>query len=236
MLEDLKERVCAANLELSVRGVFIYTWGNVSGLSDDGTRIVIKPSGIDYAVMRPCDMVVVDLESGAAVEGALKPSSDTLTHVEMYRRFPQIKGIAHTHSVNAVAFAQAGMDIPPLGTTHADDFYGPIPCTRALTEAETKSDYEAATGRVIAETIAARGYDPMTVPAILVRSHGPFAWGTSPAVAVFNAVVLETVAEMSFKTLLLNRESAMEEYILEKHYQRKHGPNAYYGQNAAHGA
>lgn len=231
MLENLKEQVCAANRELSARGVFIYTWGNVSGLSEDGMFVVIKPSGLDYAVMRPQDMVVVDLKSGAAVEGAWKPSSDTPTHLELYRRFPQIKGIAHTHSVHAVAFAQAGMDIQPLGTTHADDFYGPVPCTRTLTEAETKGDYEAATGRVIVETIVERGHDPMDVPAILVKNHGPFAWGASPAEAAFNAVVLETVAEMCFKTLLLNRKSTMEEYILQKHYQRKHGPDAYYGQN-----
>lgn len=192
--------------------------------------MVIKPSGVDYAGMQPEDMVVVDLLTGETVEGQWKPSSDTATHLELYRRYKQIAGIVHTHSVNAVAFAQAGMDIPALGTTHADYFYGDIPCTRELSEQEVIDAYELNTGKVIIETIDRLGIDPMAVPGIVVKNHGPFAWGNSPANAVYNAVVLEKVAEMDLKTLVLNPAAEMKQYILDKHYMRKHGPSAYYGQ------
>ena len=230
MLEELRERVCAANLDLVEKGVVIYTWGNVSGISDDRKYMVIKPSGVDYAGMCPSDMVVVSIETGERVEGQWNPSSDTKTHLELYKKYAQIKGIVHTHSVNAVAFAQAGTDIPALGTTHADYFYGDIPCTRELTKQEVMADYEKNTGKVIIETIEARGYDPMAIPGIVVKNHGPFAWGTSAANAVYNAVVMEKIAEMDLKTLLINSEAEMKNYILDKHYMRKHGPNAYYGQ------
>lgn len=230
MLEELKKIVCDANLDLVAQGVVIYTWGNVSGISGDRKYIVIKPSGVAYNGMRPDDMVVVDIESGGAVEGKWKPSSDTATHLELYRRFDNIKGIVHTHSVNAVAFAQAGMAIPALGTTHADYFYGDIPCTRELTKKEVEDAYEENTGKVIIETIERMGYDSMSIPGIVVKNHGPFAWGTSPANAVHNAVVMEKVAEMDLKTLMLNPNSIMAQYILDKHYMRKHGSNAYYGQ------
>ncbi len=177
MLEDLKISVCDANLELVKRGVVIYTWGNVSGISSDGKYMVIKPSGVEYDKMSPDDMVVVDIESGLRVEGKWNPSSDTKTHLALYRKFKNIKGIVHTHSVNAVAFAQAGIAIPALGTTHADYFYGDIPCTRELTKQEVMEDYEANTGKVIIETVDNGGYDPMAIPGIIVKNHGPFAWG-----------------------------------------------------------
>lgn len=230
MLEDLKEVVCRANLELAAYGIVIFTWGNVSGISDDGKYMVIKPSGVAYNEMMPEDMVVVEMSSGEKVEGKWKPSSDTDTHLEIYRNFPQIKSVVHTHSINAVAFAQAGLDIPALGTTHADTFYGSIPCTRKLTEEEVAGKYELNTGKVIVETIMERGYDPLAIPGILVNSHGPFTWGKSPECAVHDAVVLETVAEMTYKTLELNAKASMPQYIMDKHYWRKHGKNAYYGQ------
>lgn len=230
MLEELKKQVCESNLELVRRGVVIYTWGNVSGIDRENGLMVIKPSGVNYDGMCPEDMVVVDLATGRAVEGKWKPSSDTATHLELYRRYPAIAGIVHTHSVNAVAFAQAGMPIRALGTTHADYFYGDIPCTRELTEEEVMSAYEANTGKVIIETIDSMEIDPMAVPGIVVKNHGPFAWGKSPANAVYNAVVLEKVAEMNLKTLALNPCASMKQYVLDKHYMRKHGPNAYYGQ------
>lgn len=230
MLEQLKEEVCAANLDLVEKGVVIYTWGNVSGISEDRKYMVIKPSGVEYNGMSPEDMVVVSLETGKTVEGKWKPSSDTNTHLELYRRYSDIKGIVHTHSTNAVAFAQAGMCIPALGTTHADYFYGDIPCTRELTSEEVNDGYETNTGKVIIETIDKMGYDPIAIPGIVVKNHGPFAWGTSPANAVYNAVVMEKVAEMDFKTLVLNPNASMNQYVLDKHYMRKHGPNAYYGQ------
>lgn len=231
MLEQLKRDVCDANLELVAKGVVIYTWGNVSGISDDRKYMVIKPSGVDYDKMKADDMVVVNVETGENVEGKWKPSSDTATHLELYRSFPKIKGIVHTHSTNAVAFAQAGMMIPALGTTHADYFYGDIPCTRELTEQEVMDSYEANTGKVIIECIKEMDYDPMAIPGIVVKNHGPFAWGKSPSNAVYNAVVMEKVAEMDIKTLILNPNAAMNQYVLDKHYLRKHGPNAYYGQN-----
>ena len=234
MLEELKERVCAANLDLVSKGLVVYTWGNVSGISPDRRYVVIKPSGVDYAIMKPHHMVVVDLQTGEPVEGDFRPSSDTPTHLELYRRVAGIGGVTHTHSVNAVAYAQAGMDIPALGTTHADYFYGGIPCTRALTEQEVDEAYELNTGKVICETIMERGYDPMAVPAIVVRNHGPFSWGKDAAASVYHAVVMEKVAEMAMKTLQLNPHAAMPQYILDKHYSRKHGPNAYYGQKGDH--
>lgn len=230
MLEQMKKDVCAANLELAARGVVIYTWGNVSGIDREKGLVVIKPSGVAYDGMKPEDMVVVDLMTGETVEGKWNPSSDTKTHLELYRRYPAIGGITHTHSVNAVAFAQAGMDIPALGTTHADYFYGAVPCTRALTPAEVEADYEGNTGVVIAETLDSRGIEPLSVPGIVVKNHGPFTWGKNPAQSVYHAVVLDTVAEMTLKTLRLNPEAEMPQYILDKHYLRKHGPNAYYGQ------
>ncbi len=230
MLEELKKEVCEANLELVRRGIVIYTWGNVSGISEDRKYMVIKPSGVDYDGMTWEDMVVVDIESGERAEGKWKPSSDTDTHLELYRRYDKIKGIVHTHSINAVAFAQAGLPIPALGTTHADYFYGDIPCTRELTQDEVEEAYERNTGKVIIETIEGLNIDPAAVPGIVVKNHGPFAWGTSPANAVYNAVVMETVAEMDLKTLMLNPLASIARYVLDKHYMRKHGPNAYYGQ------
>lgn len=230
MLENLKKEVCEANLELVKRGVVIYTWGNVSGISDDRKYMVIKPSGVDYSTMKDEDMVVVEVATGNVVEGKWKPSSDTPTHLELYKKYDSIKGIVHTHSTNATSFAQAGMDIPALGTTHADYFYGDIPCTRELSEEEVKKAYEKNTGLVIIETFENKGLDVMAVPGVIIKNHGPFAWGTSPANAVYNAVVMEAIAEMGLKTLQLNPNSEMKQYVLDKHYTRKHGPNAYYGQ------
>jgi len=230
MLEELKKEVCDANLELVRRGVVIYTWGNVSGIDREKGIVVIKPSGVDYNGMSPEDMVLVNLETGKTVEGKWTPSSDTKTHLEIYRNFPEIGGITHTHSINAVAYAQAGKDIPALGTTHADYFYGDIPCTREFTKEEVDSDYELNTGKVIVETINSRKIQPIAVPGIIVRNHGPFSWGKDAAASVYHAVVMETVAEMDLKTLLINPAASMEQYILDKHYMRKHGPNAYYGQ------
>lgn len=230
MLEELKKIVCNANLELVRRGVVIYTWGNVSAVDRDKNVLVIKPSGVPYDNMKPEDMVIVDLATGEKVEGKWKPSSDTATHRILYNEFKEMGGIVHTHSINAVAFAQAGMDIPAVGTTHADYFYGPVPCTRPLTEKEVNEAYEENTGKVIIETIKERGYDPMAIPAILCENHGPFAWGKDADSAVYHAVVLECVAEMTMKSLILNPQTAMPQYILDKHYSRKHGPNAYYGQ------
>ena len=230
MLEELKKRVLDANLDLVAKGVVIYTWGNVSGISDDRKYMVIKPSGVSYDKMTAEDMVVVDMATGQTAEGKWNPSSDTKTHLELYAAYPDIKGIVHTHSINAIAFAQAGMPIPALGTTHADSFYGDIPCTRELKKHEVETDYERNTGRVIVETVDKLGYDPMSVPGILVKNHGPFSWGSSPENAVYNAVVMEVVAEMALKTLRLNPDSSLAQYVLDKHYMRKHGPNAYYGQ------
>ncbi len=231
MLEKLKDEVCAANLELVKKGVVIYTWGNVSGIDREKNLVVIKPSGVDYDTMKPEDMVIVDLNTGVAVESKYKPSSDTPTHLEIYRCYKNIAGIVHTHSVNAVAFAQAGVPIHALGTTHADYFYGDIPCTRQLTEKEVVEDYELNTGKVIVETLDELKIDPLSIPGVLVKNHGPFTFGNSPANAVYNAVVLEKIAEMSIKTLFLNPAASMKQYILDKHYLRKHGANAYYGQN-----
>lgn len=230
MLEDLKKAVCKANLDLVAKGVVIYTWGNVSGIDRESGLVVIKPSGVDYDIMSWDDMVVVDLKTGQIVEGHYKPSSDTPTHLEIYRNFKEVGGVTHTHSTNAVAYAQAGMDIPALGTTHADYFYGTIPCTRMLSEEEVKEAYELNTGKVIVETFKRRGIDPMAVPGCVVQNHGPFSWGKDAAQSVYHAVVMENVAEMDIKALLVNPQSSMPQYILDKHYFRKHGANAYYGQ------
>lgn len=230
MLDNLKQEVYNANIELFQRGIVIYTWGNVSGIDRNSGLVVIKPSGVDYEKMQPDDMVIVDLYSGQTVEGHYKPSTDIKTHLEIYKSFPLVGGVTHTHSINAVAFAQAGMDIPALGTTQADYFYGSIPCTRELKEIEVKEDYEFNTGKVIVEHFTKHAIDPLSVPGVLVKNHGPFTWGQDASSSVYHAVVLEVVAEMTLKTLLLNPNAEMKNYILDKHYMRKHGPNAYYGQ------
>lgn len=229
MLKELKEKVCQANIELKRSGIVIYTWGNVSEIDSDSHLVVIKPSGVSYDKMTPSDMVVVDLD-GNIVEGDLNPSSDLPTHLYLYNNFSQIGGITHTHSVNATSFAQAGANILPLGTTHADYFYGEILCTRELSEQEVKEHYEYNTGKVIEESIK-QLENPLEVPGILVKSHGPFTWGKDCFEAIHNAVVLETIAEMAFKTALINTNANdIPKYILNKHYTRKHGENAYYGQ------
>lgn len=230
MLEKLKQEVCEANLELNKRGIVIYTWGNVSGIDRASGNMVIKPSGVSYEHMTAEDMVVVNVQNGEVVEGRWKPSSDTATHLELYRSFQKIGGITHTHSVNAVAFAQAGLPISALGTTHADYFYGDIPCTRVLTAREVQEAYEANTGKVIVAALHQTGTDVMAIPAILVQNHGPFTWGKNAAESVYHAVVLEAVAEMALKTLQLNPQSELNQYVLDKHYFRKHGEEAYYGQ------
>lgn len=228
MLETLKEAVYQANMELVERGLITYTWGNASGVDREKGIVVIKPSGVPYADLSPEKMVCVDLESGRVVDGTLKPSSDTPTHLELYRAFPVVGGIVHTHSTYAVAFAQAGMPIPALGTTHADYFYGDVPCARSLTADEVAEGYEANTGKVIIEEF--EGRDPGDIPGVIVRNHGPFTWGKDAQDAVFHAVVLEEVARMAYLTLTLNAAASLERHILEKHYARKHGSSAYYGQ------
>ena len=228
MLEQLKEQVCKANLELPRYGLITFTWGNVSGIDRESGLIVIKPSGVDYDGMTVDDMVVVDLD-GKVVEGKWKPSSDTPTHLALYKAFPKLGGIVHTHSRWATTFAQAGIGIPAIGTTQGDYFYGEIPCTRPMTNAEINGEYEKETGNVIIETF--EGIDPSTVPAVLVYSHGPFAWGKDPMDAVHNAVVLEEVAFMDWHAMVINPEQgSMQQTLLNKHYLRKHGPKAYYGQ------
>lgn len=229
MLEQLKEQVFQSNLLLPRHGLVVFTWGNVSGIDRERGLVVIKPSGVSYDDMRADDMVIVELETGTVVEGKLKPSSDTATHSELYKAFPNIGGIVHTHSRWATTFAQAGRGIMALGTTHGDYFYGEIPCTRKMTRAEIEGEYEKETGLVIKETF--QGKDPDAIPAVLVHSHGPFAWGTDPMDAVHNAVVLEEVAFMNFHTLMLEPTiPSMQQELLDKHYLRKHGANAYYGQ------
>ena len=228
MLENLKQRVYEANMLLPVYGLVTLTWGNVSGIDREEDLIVIKPSGVPYDMLEPDDMVVVNLH-GRVVEGKLKPSSDTDTHIELYKAFPGIGGVVHTHSAWATAWAQAGRSIPALGTTLADYFYGEIPCTRELKEHEVTGDYEKNTGLVICEAFENLDYN--AVPAVLVANHGPFTWGKSPEEAVHNAVVLEEVAKMAYRTLQLEPDKKlMNKYILDKHYFRKHGENAYYGQ------
>ena len=233
MLESLKELVCRANLELPKYGLVTFTWGNVSGIDREKGLVVIKPSGVEYDEMKPEHMVVVDL-SGKVVEGNLRPSSDTDTHVVLYRAFPALGGIVHTHSRWAVSFAQAGRDIPAMGTTQGDYFYGDIPCTRRMTPEEIGGSYELETGNVIVETFEKRGIDPAQVPGVVVQNHGPFAWGTDPMNAVHNAVVMEEVAFMDYHALQLNPQAGrMQQELLDKHYLRKHGKNAYYGQSSA---
>lgn len=230
MLAALKETVLQANLLLPEHGLVTFTWGNVSGVDRTRRLMVIKPSGVAYDVMKAEDMVVVDLETGKTVEGNLNPSSDTPTHLELYKAFPDIGGIVHTHSRWATIFAQAGRGIMALGTTHADYFYGEIPCTRKLTGEELARDYEQETGFVIKETFVER--DPNAIPAVLVHSHGPFVWGKDPLEAFHNAVVLEEVAFMNYHTQRLNPHiPLMQQELLDKHYLRKHGANAYYGQS-----
>lgn len=231
MLDDLKSQICRANLELVRYGLVTLTWGNASGLSPDGCFAVIKPSGISYEQMSPESMSVVDLE-GNVVEGPFRPSSDTPTHLRLYRAFQGVGGIVHTHSPKATAFAQARMEIPCLGTTHADHFFGPVPVTRILSSEEVETAYEANTGVVIVERFC--DIDPLAMPGVLVAGHGPFSWGRDASDAVKNAVALEAVAEMALNTRLLRRDCPeLETYILNKHYQRKHGPGAYYGQKKA---
>lgn len=231
MLEALKEEVCRANLMLPEHGLVIFTWGNVSGVDRESGMMVIKPSGVEYDGMRPEDMVVVSLETGERVEGRLKPSSDTDTHVALYNAFPSIGGVVHTHSRWATSFAQAGRGIPAFGTTQGDYFYGEIPVTRKMTPEEIGGRYELETGNVIIETFRQRGIDPDQVPAALVYSHGPFAWGKGAMNAVHNAVVLEEVAFMAFHAMALTPGlPPMQQELLDKHYLRKHGPGAYYGQ------
>jgi L-ribulose-5-phosphate 4-epimerase len=229
MLESLKREVCRANLELVARGLVIETWGNVSGIDRDRGLVVIKPSGVPYDGMKPADMTVVSLETGKVVEGKFKPSSDTETHLILYRAFAKIDGVVHTHSLYATAWAQACAKIPSYGTTQADYWFGEVPCTRKLTPAEIRFDYEVNTGRVIVDTF--KKLDPMHHPAVLVASHGPFTWGKEVADAVHNAGVLEFIARLASETLHINpRVKPMQSVLLEKHFLRKHGPKAYYGQ------
>ena len=231
MLEHLKQQVFEANLDLPKYGLVTFTWGNVSGIDRENNLVVIKPSGVSYDTMTINDMVVVDLITGKVIEGNKKPSSDTPTHLELYRQFPTIGGIVHTHSRHATAWAQAGIDLKALGTTHADYFYGAIPCTRKMTEQEINGEYELETGKVIVETFQNRNIEAKDIPAVLVHSHGPFAWGTDPHNAVHNAVVLEEIACMNLFTYQLNSKiDSMQQVLLDKHYLRKHGKNAYYGQ------
>ena len=241
MLEALKEKVCKANLDLVKHGLVLFTWGNVSAIDRASGLVVIKPSGVSYDDMKPSDMVVVDLE-GNVVEGSLRPSSDTPTHLVLYKAFPEVGGVVHTHSTFATAWAQAGRDIPSLGTTHADYFHDDIPCTRDMKKLEVFGEYEKETGKVIVERF--KKIKPMDTPAVLVRNHGPFAWGTDADNAVHNAVVLEEVAKMAFIAMTINKDfiganrdpyqadsaPTMNNHLIEKHYSRKHGPNAYYGQ------
>ena len=230
MLEKLKQSVYEANMELPRRGLVTYTWGNVSGIDREKGLVVIKPSGVRYEELTPDKLVVLDLD-GKVVEGALNPSSDTKTHLVLYRDFPALGGVVHTHSPCAVAWAQAGRDIPCYGTTHADYFYGPVPCARALTPEEIDEDYERNTGRVIVEEFRARGIEPAHVPAVICRSHGPFAWGADAAEAVYHAAVLEEVAHMALLTLAVDADAMpAPQHLQDKHFMRKHGPQAYYGQ------
>ncbi|KRD99148.1 MULTISPECIES: L-ribulose-5-phosphate 4-epimerase [Priestia] len=230
MLDKLKEEVFQANVDLPKHGLVKYTWGNVSAIDRDSGLFVIKPSGVTYEKMTAKDMVVVDLD-GRVVEGELNPSSDTLTHAVLYKHYSQIGGIAHTHSTWATIWAQAGLDVQAMGTTHADTFYGPVPCARFLTEKEVNDGYEVETGKVIIETFEERGLDVLAVPGILLQGHGPFTWGKDAKTAVMNSVVLDEVSKMNFFTQKLNGlAEELPQRILDKHYLRKHGQNAYYGQ------
>lgn len=227
MLKQLKEKVLKANIDLYKSGLVIHTWGNVSGIDRENNIMVIKPSGIDYGRMSAEDMVVLE-PGGEIAEGRLKPSSDSPTHLELYKNFPDAGGVVHTHSTYATAWAQAGLAIPAMGTTHADHFYGDIPCTRKLTQGEVENDYELNTGKVIVETF--RSLDASAMPAVIVNDHGPFIWGRSPAEAVYNAIALEEIARMAFITYSLAGNDRIDSYLLDKHYKRKHGKDAYYGQ------
>ncbi len=228
MLEGLKKEVYEANMELPRKGLVTYTWGNVSGIDREKGLFVVKPSGVEYDRLRPEDMVVMSLD-GRKVEGELNPSSDTATHLELYKVFLEIGGVVHTHSVMATAWAQAGRELPCYGTTHGDYFYGAVPCTRNLTEREIEEGYEKNTGLVIIETF--KGKNPVHVPGVLCKNHGPFTWGKDAAEAVHNAVVLEEVAKMNLYTEILNpKAETAPQYMQDKHFMRKHGPNAYYGQ------
>ena len=231
MLEQLKKQVYEANMELPKRGLVTYTWGNVSGIDRESGYFVIKPSGGEYDERTPDDMVVMDLDMNK-IEGKYKPSSDTATHAELYKKYPEIGGVVHTHSTAATSWAQAGRSIPLYGTTHADYFLGAIPCARSLTPEEIDGEYEKNTGLVIIETLEQNGINPMYTPAILCKNHGPFTWGKDAGQAVYNAVVLEEVAKMAFHTELINpKAESAPQSIKDKHFYRKHGANAYYGQN-----
>ena len=227
MLSDLKEQVCKANLDLVSHGLVIFTWGNVSGIDREKGLIVIKPSGVSYDNMKPTDMVVVDME-GKVVDGKLKPSSDTPTHIELYKAFADIGGVAHTHSTYATAWAQAGKDIPIIGTTHADYFASDIPCTDDMTDKQVFGDYEKDTGTVIIDRF--KGINPIHIPGVLVKNHGPFSWGKTPDYAVYNSKVMEEVAKMAFIAYSVNPSLTMNKALVTKHFERKHGANAYYGQ------
>lgn len=227
MLRELKDMVYKANIELVKQGLVIHTWGNVSGRDPESGLVVIKPSGLDYGSMKPDDMVVIDTD-GRMVEGRYKPSTDAPAHLLIYRHYSSVGGIVHTHSAYATSWAQAGKDIPPLGTTHADHYYGAVPCTRMLTEEEVNGDYESNTGKVIVERM--EGLDPLAVPSVLVNRHGPFCWGLDAEEAVYNAVALEEIARIAFYTVLLGRSEPVDNYLLDKHFTRKHGKDSYYGQ------
>ena len=229
MLEELKEKVFKANLDLVKHNLVIFTWGNVSAIDREKGLVVIKPSGVSYDKMKASDMVVVDLQTGMVVEGDLNPSSDTPTHLILYREFPEIGGVVHTHSTYATAWAQAGKDIPNIGTTHADYFHDDIPCTDDMTAAQM-AEYEKETGVVIVDRIRKGNINPVHTPGVLVKNHGPFSWGKDADNAVYNAVVMEQVAKMAFVSFCVNPQTTMNPLLVEKHFSRKHGPNAYYGQ------
>jgi L-ribulose-5-phosphate 4-epimerase len=228
MLEKLKNDVYKANLELVEKGLVIHTWGNVSGRDRESGLIVIKPSGVSYDSMKPIDMVIIDL-NGKIVEGEFKPSTDAPTHLFLYRNYESVGGVVHTHSSFATSWSQAGRAIPPYGTTHADHFYGEVPVTRLLTKKETENDYEINTGKIIIDRLGT--IDPLTVPSVLVNGHGPFSWGKSPEDAVYNAIALEEIAKMAFYTVLLGKTEPIGKFLLDKHFKRKHGKTAYYGQD-----
>ena len=228
MLEKLKNTVCKANLDLVSNGLVVHTWGNVSGKDFKSGYIVIKPSGIAYAAMKPDDMVVIDL-NGKVIEGKFKPSTDAPTHLLLYKAYETLGGVVHTHSSYATSWAQSGRPIPPFGTTHADHFYGEVPCTRLLAQKEIGNDYEINTGRIIIEKLGS--IDPLAVPAILVNGHGPFCWGKDAENAVYNAVALEEIAKMAFYTVMLGKTEPIDKFLLDKHFNRKHGSDAYYGQD-----
>lgn len=229
MLEQLRQDVCKANKMLFECNLALFTWGNASGIDRDAGLVVIKPSGVSYAELTPENLVVVDLK-GEKVEGTLRPSTDMMTHIHLYNSFPSIGGIVHTHSSWATVWAQAGRSIPPYGTTHADFAYGAIPCTRALSNPQVKNDYELNTGRIIAQCFQDNGIDPLAVPAVLVHAHGPFTWGKTCLEAAENAAILEELAKTAWHTELMPDVHPIDQFLLDKHYQRKHGKDAYYGQ------